>query len=148
MTKYRKIMILFIIILCAIYIAYELLKPVKIIAIYQYRNSTDILIENPPITDAGKIKWWQHNINKLEEEKKLSPSDLDGTFYINIWDFGDGYKTEGNADRLCFDAINSDKKCIDKNKYMTIYRFKNEAPIFTIGDNSYIKLKNGEIVRQ
>ncbi|MBP2168964.1 hypothetical protein J2125_002156 [Erwinia toletana] len=148
MKKYRKLTILLIIILCAIYIAYELLKPVKIIAIYQYRNSTDVLIENPPLTDAGKIRWWENNINKLKEEEKLSPPSPDGTFYINIWDFGEGYKIAGNDDKLCFDAIKSDKKCIDKNKYMTVYRFKHEIPIFTIGDKSYISLKNGEIVRQ
>lgn len=147
MIRYRKTITSLAVFACAMYMVWAYLMPVEIIGIYQYRNSTDILIKNPPITDGGKIKWWENNKISFKKNNVPKPNQ-DGTYYINIWDFGDGYKKEDKYDRLCFDDINYEKKCIDKKKHMTIYKFKRGSPIFSIDGKTYAISGNGEIVKE
>ncbi|QKJ84998.1 DUF943 family protein [Paramixta manurensis] len=132
---------------CAIYAGWRLTKPVEVIGIHKYRNSTDILIKNSPLTAQGKISWWKEYSNQIAEENIAKPSN-DGTYYINIWDFGSGYKENGKYDRLCFADIPSPKNCIDKVSDMVIYKFKQENPIYAIDGKRYTQLPSGKIVEE
>ncbi len=95
-------------------------KPVKIIAVHQRNNYSDILVENFPITDSGKIAWWIKNKSMLAEKYKIPKPASYGSFTIIFWDFGDGYQEEGKYDRLCFDDMKTAENCIDKNSFLTV----------------------------
>ncbi|HGN1107325.1 TPA: DUF943 family protein [Proteus mirabilis] len=82
----------------------------------------------------------------LDEQYNLFKAK-DSSFYIYIWNYGDGYLEEGKYDRLCFTEIKSNKKCIEKDKVMSIMYSLNEEEI-RIGNSAYIKDKNGSFIKK
>ncbi len=129
-----------------IYFLWMEFKPVKIIAIHQQDNFSDVLVNNFPITDNGKIAWWMKNKNMLSDKYKIPKPASDGFFTITFWDFGDGYQEEGKYDRLCFDDMKTAENCIDKNSLMIIRNSQYNVMSFTL-DSGIYQLKNGEIVK-
>ncbi|WP_016677335.1 DUF943 family protein, partial [Yersinia pestis] len=65
-----------------IYFLWMEFKPVKIIAVHQRNNYSDILVENFPITDSGKIAWWIKNKSMLAEKYKIPKPASYGSFTI------------------------------------------------------------------
>lgn len=108
------------------------LRPVEIISVHQRNNYSDILVRNFPFTEKGKINWWLENRDMLKAKYSIPKPASDGFYTIIFWDFGDGYKEEGKYDRLCFSDMNTTKNCIEKEKYMTIYKIKNDEPLFLL----------------
>ncbi len=82
----------------------------------------------------------------LDEQYNLFKAK-DSSFYIYIWNYGDGYLEEGKYDRLCFTEIKSNKKCIEKDKVMSIMYSLNEEEIRR-GNSAYIKDKNGSFIKK
>ncbi|MDF7480384.1 DUF943 family protein, partial [Proteus mirabilis] len=80
---------------------YEFFIPVKVMGVHKDTYTTSILVEDFPITDYGKILWWKKNKVILDEQYNLFKAK-DSSFYIYIWNYGDGYLEEGKYDRLCF----------------------------------------------
>ncbi|WP_435947186.1 DUF943 family protein [Dryocola sp. BD586] len=126
---------------------WRVLHPAQIVAIHQRSNYSDILVRNLPFTDKGKIRWWLEN-KSIIKEKYNAPKPAEDGFYVMIfWDFGEGYKEEGKYDRMCFYDMQTPKNCIDKEKFMTIYRYNDEEPFFSFDGNRYVIGKNGGIVK-
>ena len=50
----------------ASYVSWLDSTPVKIIAVHQEENFSEVLVRNFPITDTGKIKWWVKNKELLK----------------------------------------------------------------------------------
>lgn len=90
---------------------------VKIIAVHQEENFSEVIVKNFPITDAGKIKWWLKNKELLKNKYNIPRPGENGNFYINFWDFGEGYKKPGKYDRRCFPDMKPPKNCIDKLRF-------------------------------
>ncbi|WP_016260514.1 DUF943 family protein, partial [Yersinia pestis] len=110
-------------------------------------NYSDILVRNFPFTEKGKINWWLENRDMLKAKYSIPKPASDGFYTIIFWDFGDGYKEEGKYDRLCFSDMNTTKNCIEKEKYMTIYKIKNDEPLFSFDGNRYFLNENNKIVK-
>lgn len=56
------------------YTVWKISRLVETVAVHQDRRYSFILVRNFPITDQGKITWWEDNKIKLKEnciEKKL-----------------------------------------------------------------------------
>ncbi len=123
------------------------LRPVEIISVHQRNNYSDILVRNFPFTEKGKINWWLENRDMLKAKYSIPKPASDGFYTIIFWDFGDGYKEEGKYDRLCFSDMNTTKNCIEKEKYMTIYKIKNDEPLFSFDGNRYFLNENNKIVK-
>ncbi len=121
--------------------------PVEIISVHQRNNYSDILVRNFPFTEKGKINWWLENRDMLKAKYSIPKPASDGFYTIIFWDFGDGYKEEGKYDRLCFSDMNTTKNCIEKEKYMTIYKIKNDEPLFSFDGNRYFLNENNKIVK-
>ncbi|PCN67127.1 hypothetical protein A8V19_20930, partial [Yersinia pestis] len=121
--------------------------PVEIISVHQRNNYSDILVRNFPFTEKGKINWWLENRDMLKAKYSIPKPASDGFYTIIFWDFGDGYKEEGKYDRLCFSDMNTTKNCIEKEKYMTIYKIKNDEPLFSFDGNRYFLNEHNKIVK-
>ncbi len=123
------------------------LQPLEIVAVHQRGNYSDVLVNDFPFTDKGRINWWLDNKEILKEKHDIPKPDSDGFFTIIFWDFGEGYKEAGKYDRMCFEDMKEKKNCIDKNVLFIISNGRNNDMLF-VGDNGTYRLnKNGEITK-
>ncbi|HDT3001218.1 TPA: DUF943 family protein [Proteus mirabilis] len=143
--KYKITIIIFLLSFI-FFVVYEFFIPVKVMGVHKDTYTTSILVEDFPITDYGKIIWWKKNKVILDEQYNLFKAK-DSSFYIYIWNYGDGYLEEGKYDRLCFTEIKSNKRCIEKDNLMLIKNYLNEEEI-RIGNSAYIKDKNGSFIKK
>ncbi|RJT44277.1 DUF943 family protein [Rahnella woolbedingensis] len=106
------------------------LRDPKIIYVHEDEDSTYIIVRNFPITQRGKIDWWEHHKDLIREKYQLPSVDSDGNYYVAILDVSDGFKkvTEANlywfsfehTELYCFNEIKSEDRCIEKNFIMQI----------------------------
>ena len=122
-------------------------RPVKIIAVHQEDNFSEILVKNFPFTDKGKINWWLKNKDSLKIKYNIPTPSSSGNFYVNFWDFGEGYKEQEKYDRRCFDDMNIVKNCIDKNAVFSVENNRKKEVFFTVYDGRYRMEKNGNIIK-
>ncbi|MBS0910789.1 DUF943 family protein [Tatumella sp. JGM118] len=125
------------------------LRPVEIIAVHHRGNNfSAILVQNPPITDKGKINWWMENKATFKEKYNVPNPAEDGSFSVTVWLFGDGYKEEGKYDRFCFNDMKTKKNCIEKDAVFTVTHSKNRGTVFTVYDGDNYRLaRNGDIIK-
>ncbi|ARJ43590.1 hypothetical protein B1H58_17105 [Pantoea alhagi] len=128
-----------------VYLPWLFLRPVEIVAAHHKNGFTDLLVKNFPFTDRGKINWWLENHAMLKEKYNAPYLDEDGTFWATIFLFGDGYQKDIIDERLCFDEIKSELRCIDKNAVMTVFSNRYNQVFFRVSKGKYILRKNGEI---
>ncbi|WP_165699625.1 DUF943 family protein [Chimaeribacter californicus] len=138
-------------ILCIAWGVWYLSQPVEIIAIH---DGSVLLVKNFPMTDKGKIAWWENNKNRLKNNYDFpAPYSINRSFYISIFDFGHGYKampdTDQGSDLLCFNDIKAAERCIEKKWIMDITFFYDKKIRFNLrGGSSYRQeVENGEIKR-
>lgn len=130
-----------------IYFLWVEYRPVKIIAVHQRNNYSDVLVENFPITDSGKIAWWMKNKSMLAEKYKIPKPASYGSFTIIFWDFGDGYQEEGKYDRLCFDDMKTAENCIDKNSFLTVRNTHDNRVFFIVDNGKYLLQENNKVTK-
>ncbi|WON77167.1 DUF943 family protein [Serratia sp. UGAL515B_01] len=148
MIKKNRIYIsLFILTFALVYFLWLEYRHVDIIAVHEDYGYSHVLVENFPITDRGKINWWMKNKNMLLEKYDIPKPASNGFFSIIFWDFGDGYKEEGKYDRFCFNDMKTSKNCIDKNKFFSVRKTKNNIYFFTVNDGEYTLDKDGNVVK-
>ncbi|MBH1928396.1 DUF943 family protein [Serratia rubidaea] len=129
------------------YVSWLFFRPVEIVAVHQYDDFSFVLVKNFPPTDKGKFDWWMSNQDMLEKHYGVPQSTSSGFFVITFWDFSDGYKETGKYDRLCFNDMPTNKKCIDKNKLFTVENNKKNELLFTVDDGRYLMKANGETIK-
>ncbi|CRG50297.1 putative entero membrane protein [Yersinia wautersii] len=130
-----------------IYFLWVEYRPVKIIAVHQRNNYSDVLVENFPITDSGKIAWWMKNKSMLAEKYKIPKPASYGSFTIIFWDFGDGYQEEGKYDRLCFDDMKTTENCIDKNSFLTVRNTHDNRVFFIVDNGKYLLQESNKVIK-
>lgn len=129
------------------YFFWRSLQPVEIVAVHQRNNFSDVLVNNFPFTDKGKVNWWLDNKDKLKEKYDIPKPASYGLFTIVIWKFGEGYKYAEKYDRMCFEDMKEKRNCIDKNVLFIISNDKDDD-MFFVGDNGTYRMgKDGEIVK-
>ncbi len=139
-----KILVLIIITFMAIF-SWRFLQPVKIITVHANENHSvfDIVVKYPPLTNQAKIKWWDDNMMILREKYDVPVDEKNYSVYFWASDYKADSGTDQDNDLLCFDDIESDKKCISKdNQPMTIWYLKNKnETIYLLNqwENKYIK---------
>ena len=130
------------------YLYWLSMRHVEIVAAHHRSSSfSDILVRNFPFTDRGRIAWWLKNKEMLKEKYNVPNPNPDGSFYLNVWLFGDGYKEVGKYDRLCFEDMKTKKNCIEKDIVFTVSYSKNMGTMFEAYDGTYRLKNNGEIVK-
>lgn len=122
-------------------------RPVKVVAVHQDGNYSDVLVKEYPFTDAGKIKWWLKNKAMLKQKYNIPRPGEDGRYHVMLWGFGDGYKEGDGYDSLCFEDMPPPVNCIDKNKLIMIGHNENSATKFTVSGGIYVLQDNGGVVK-
>ena len=138
-----------ILIIAAILLSYFLwfcLRPVKIIAVHEDGNYSDVLVDHFPVTVHGKISWWLENRDRLKSRYGIPEPSSSGSYTITFWLFGDGYMEEDKYDRLCFMEMKARKYCIEKNKTFTVDYSKNSGLFFTARNGYYRVTDSGKII--
>ncbi|MDX5628284.1 MULTISPECIES: DUF943 family protein [unclassified Brenneria] len=143
LSKKRVIAVLSI--LTAVYGIIWLSRPVKIVAIHQRNNFSDVLVLNFPLTNRGKIDWWLKHKDMLKEQYAIPKRSSYGSFNITFWDFGEGYK-EGEYDRLCFEDMPAQKNCIEKQRFFSIHDNGRGDITFKTSSQLYKQQPDGKIV--
>lgn len=125
-------------------------RPVRIIDIHKDGSYSYLLVKDFPITAKGQINWWLKNTKMLKNHYDIPKPDPDGDFGIVVWDFGEGYKEQGDEikdDRFCFADLKSPKNCIDKNMILYITYTKSAGISFITHNDEYRINKNGKLVK-
>ncbi|CAI2434552.1 hypothetical protein AWY96_21595 [Serratia plymuthica] len=127
-------------------------RPVDIVLTHDNR---DIIIKSPPITDEGKITWWQKNEHTIKTKYGIPKPERNGSYSVSIWDFGDGYEiyradslfTSRLEELYCFDEAK--KICLEKkNEIITIYKTSGGVVKYVTNNAVYYQKEDGSIVKE
>ncbi|WP_052118510.1 DUF943 family protein [Erwinia oleae] len=144
------------IVACIYFILYDFLHPVVIVAVHKDNISCDILVENFPYTDKGKIEWWIKNKKNLRENYDLPVRNEDGSFSVYVWDFDKGYRampksvprlSSETTDLLCFNDMKVKENCIEKNMLFRISKNRYGETFYRGADNYYKQKDDGELIK-
>ncbi|MDN4629474.1 DUF943 family protein [Erwinia sp. DT-104] len=130
-----------------VYLLLLSLRPVKIIAVHQRHNYSDVLVKNFPLTEQGKINWWLKNKEILKNRYNIPRPARDGFFTVIFWDFGDGYKETDGYDRLCFNDMKPPVNCIDKDSLIMVNNSRNTGLYFIVDSGTYRINDSGKMVK-
>lgn len=121
-------------------LSWRLQQATEIIAVHSNEKGTAfrVIMKYPPVTDKGKIKWWEEN-NMIMNDKYHVPVDK-GSYLISFW--VSDYKKNSNADQegdlLCFNDMNTTANCIEKNNNPLTILYNHDT------HQMMISLNNGE----
>lgn len=143
MTNFKWL--LFSIVISGTLLGWYYFQPTEIIDVHRLKNknSFDIIVKHLPITDKGKIQWWDKNKLKFNKENNihLEPYDYSINFWISDYKVDRG--TDQDSDLLCFDDMKVKANCIEKyNQPMTIWYIAEKGQtIYLLNnwENKYIK---------
>ncbi|MDX5628454.1 MULTISPECIES: DUF943 family protein [unclassified Brenneria] len=143
LSKKRVVAVLAV--LAAVYGIIWLSRPVKIVAIHQRNNFSDVLVLNFPLTNRGKIDWWLKNKDMLKEKYAIPKRSFYGSFTIAFLDFSEGYK-KSDYDRLCFEDMQTEKNCIEKQLVFSVDDNGKGSILIETSSQLYKQQSDGEIV--
>ena len=131
---------------------WDYIHPVKIIDVHRSTDSLaydDIIVDNFPLTDRGRINWWLSQRDMLKKKYNIPSGQR---FVLTVWNLGEGYLRDSpREDYFCFPDMKTEKNCIEKNNLLEVaFRFPETNEIsFIIGDNLYImNQKDGSITKE
>jgi hypothetical protein len=140
---------IFIIFLLIIVTYFFILREPKIIYVHEDKDSTVIIVRNFPITQWGKIYWWENNKDYIKEKYNLSKSDINGNYNVVIFNENGGFKRNTGSDYYwfsfehvdfyCFDEINSEERCIERSNLMMIQNGRDNKTYYYIDGDSITK---------
>lgn len=157
--KTIKVISLLLAFLGTTYLVWRITRPVEIVGVHTSPSTTDrIVLSNLPLTDKGLINWWEENKDFINKKYGVPNVDPDGTFWITIWDVGNGYEKYDDSkgihffksapDQVCFEDMKKEKNCLSKDKYiMRVYKTLDGIVVYRVRGTSYYQKKNGEIVK-
>ncbi|ORM69181.1 hypothetical protein HA48_19550 [Pantoea wallisii] len=123
-------------------------RDVRIINAVRDSSVAVIVVENFPISDSARIKWWLTNKALLSDKFNIPAEEKGGPDHFVIYDFGDGYREEGSRDRYCLSNVPSPVNCVDKNTLMVVDRNRKGERSFLIGNTVYLQNnKDKSVVR-
>lgn len=156
-----KVAIVFMIITLLTLLVYRLvllMKPVNVAYVRSQHNTSDIVVDNFPFTESGRLAWWKEN-KKMLEEKYTIPAigKTDEAWSITFWNYGEGFKKymdDGGyflnpfyKELYCFDDIADPQKCIDKDVAMIVLRSSTGKIFFTLESGYYCLNNKDEIIK-
>ncbi|WP_426447318.1 DUF943 family protein [Siccibacter colletis] len=156
-----KVAIVFMIITLLTLLVYRLvllMKPVNVAYVRSQHNASDIVVDNFPFTESGRLAWWKENKRMLEEKFAIPAIDkTEEAWSVTFWNYGEGfkqYKDDGGhflnpfyKELYCFDDIADAKKCIDKDVAMIVSRSSTGKIFFTFEAGYYCLNSKGEIIK-
>lgn len=141
-----------------IYLFVTQTEPVKVVYASSEQSTSDIVVDNFPLTESGRLAWWKENKRMLEEKFAIPAIDkTEEAWSITFWNYGEGFKqyTDDGGyflnpfykELYCFDDIADAKKCIDKDVAMIVSRSSTGKIFFTFETGYYCLDSKGEIIK-
>jgi len=125
------------------------MRKTRVIYVHEDEYNTVIVVRNFPITQWGKIFWWENNKEFIKEKYGVLRNYNEGEYSIAILNESDGFKkdTEANfywfsfehTDLYCFDEIKSEKRCVEKNILMNIQNGMDKKIFYYIDGELIVK---------
>ncbi len=125
---------------------WRIISPTKIIAVHhkEYPDSYDIIVKNLPLTDRGKIKWWEENKEQMKKDYNLpiGKEKYDINFFVG--DYKENRGTDEDSNLYCFLDMPQKDNCIEKgNQPLTILRVHGKDETIYLLNNWKVKyIKN------
>jgi hypothetical protein len=117
----------------ALYGTWQISRPTQVDAVHTFNGKPWlVLVQHFPLTQQGKIDWWDRNQAMLKQQYGLPMPYPNGNFSITVmaWDGNyladpgrDASFFEDALDLLCFEDMNAPANCIEKKLVMHISRF-------------------------
>ncbi|MFK8257720.1 DUF943 family protein [Erwinia sp. AnSW2-5] len=128
------------------------LRPVSIVSVVREWNEGYFFVTNFPITDKGRIAWWQNNKDLLKEKYNMPFIGTDKQWTVLIGEAGDGFQflqhRASDNDLRCFDSLKPGANCIEKKWLLWISHYNQTDTSYSMGDSLYVQLgENAEIKR-
>ncbi|KFC07484.1 hypothetical protein GTGU_01868 [Trabulsiella guamensis ATCC 49490] len=109
------------------------LQQVTVLFVEEVRTGDYVIaVDHLPLTDYDKISWFNDNKQMLQSHYAISMEDFEK---ITIMEVVDGVKSVNSRwvdDYYCFNSIDSDYRCVDKNLQVNIARAQDSTLIFYI----------------
>jgi hypothetical protein len=132
-------------------------QPVQIDAVHKYRSHSNILVSHFPMTDRGRIEWWENNKARLKTDYGVPEPEEDGYFKVVFWAWDGVYRVYGSvygdSDLRCFEDKPEEARCIIKSDLpLQVSRSRDGRLTYYIGrDHRAVysrKAEGAELVRR
>jgi hypothetical protein len=132
-------------------------QPVQIDAVHKKGFHSDILVTHFPLTDRGRIEWWEENSARLMSEYGVPEPDEEGSFRVFFWAWDGVYRLDGSvygdSDLYCFEDKPEEARCIIKSDLpLQVSRSRDGRLTYYIGRGHRTvysrKTEGGELVRR
>ena len=129
--------------------------PTKIDAVHRNGNFSDVLVSHFPLTDSGRIEWWEKNKAYIKAEYGVPEPNPDGYFEILFWSWDGTYRvdhgTDEDSDLRCFADVPGKARCMVKSNIpLQVTHLRDGGYIYDInrGERLYSRQENGGEVRR
>ncbi|WP_371368344.1 DUF943 family protein [Pseudomonas sp. QL9] len=124
--------------------------PTKIDAVHRNGNFSDVLVSPFPLTDSGRIEWWENNKAHIKAEYGIPEPKPDGYFEILFWSWDGIYRvdhgTDEDSDLRCFADMPGKANCIVKSNIpLQVTHLRDGGFVFDInrGERLYSRKESG-----
>jgi hypothetical protein len=120
------------------YGVWRIAQPVQIDAVHKDGSHSNILVTHFPLTDRGRIEWWENNRARLMTDYGIPEPDEEGNFTVLFWAWDGVYRVYGSvygdSDLRCFEDKPEEANCIIKSDTpLQVSRFSDGRLIYYIG---------------
>jgi hypothetical protein len=132
-------------------------QPVQVDAVHKGKYSSDILVTHFPLTDRGRIEWWENNRARLMTDYGVPEPDEEGYFSVMFWAWDGVYRVDGSvygdSDLFCLEDKLEEARCIIKSDQpLWVIRSRDGRLTYYIGrDHRAVysrRTEGGELVRE
>ena len=149
--KLRRKLVLGVAFAGALYGVRQVSQPTQVDAVHSFNGRPGlVLVRHFPLTQQGKIDWWDRNLPMLKSNYGVSHDDYltfmswDGTYRI---DRG----TDEDSDLLCFEDMDTQANCIEKDTLMNVNNRRDGGMRFTVdgptGWATYVRDPGSDVLR-
>jgi Enterobacterial putative membrane protein (DUF943) len=113
-------------------------QPVQVDAVHKTNYFSHILVTHFPLTDHGRIEWWENNRARLLAKYDVPETNADGSFSVLFWAWDGVYRVDGSvygdSDLFCFKDIPEEARCIIKSDQpLKVDRLENGSFLYDTG---------------
>jgi Enterobacterial putative membrane protein (DUF943) len=79
------------------YSAWRVAQPVQVDAVHKDVSRSHLLVTHFPLTDSGRIEWWENNRARLTTDYGIPEPDEEGNFTVLFWAWDGVYRVYGSV---------------------------------------------------
>ncbi|WP_167458021.1 DUF943 family protein [Rahnella woolbedingensis] len=142
------------ILLAALFLFRLITRSPEIIYVDQDVGTMVIVVKQPPLTQEGKITWWEVHEGAIKNKYGSPKPDENGVYYVSVIDGGNGFKKTSqdnsnwfsfyNRKLYCFDEVKSEERCLENDEVMTVIHDENNKISYLIDDSQIVKQPQNE----